>query len=207
MSEPIKILIVEDDNNVAMVLSARLEHFGYSVCDIARSGPMAIEYFHRYHPDLILMDILLEGEMNGVEAAEKINTRSDIPIIFLTCLSDRRIMDSALQTRPFAYIVKPYNKGELRFTIENTLIKYRAAKERDQLVARLETALQEVKRLSGLLPICAGCKRIRDREGGWHPIEVYIASHSEADFTHGICPECTRRLYPELANSNGKANP
>ena len=110
-------------------------------------------------------------------------------------------------TQPFAYIVKPYNKEELRFTIENTLIKYRAAKERDRLIARLETALQEVKRLSGLLPICAGCKKIRDREGGWHPIEEYIASHSEADFTHGICPECTRRLYPELENGDDKTKP
>src|SRR5262245_53037086 len=73
-----------------------------------------------------------------------------------------------------------------------------AAAERDRLVAELQDALANVKLLSGLLPICASCKRIRDDSGGWMQIEAYISRHSEAKFTHGVCPDCGNRLYGEL---------
>jgi CheY-like chemotaxis protein len=203
MTAEASILVVEDDTNVATVLSARLEYFGYSVCGIASSGPKAINLAANHNPDLILMDILLEGEMNGVEAAEQISTLSDTPIVFLSCLSDQSILDRAMRSKPYAYLVKPYDNAELRFTIEISLIKHRAAKERESLIARLESALQEIKQLSGLLPICSACKKIRDEQGAWHPIEAYITSRSEAHFSHSICPECTQELYPEL-NADSK---
>ncbi len=196
-STPARILVVEDDANVAVVLEARLEAFGYRVCEIARSGPGAIRSAVRHSPDLVLMDIMLEGEMNGIEAAEGIGAQIDVPIIFLTCLNDDRIMDRAIQTSPFGYLVKPYDTAALRSCIEIALIKHRSEKERDRLIKKLEAALLEVKRLSGLLPICASCKRIRI-DGGWQQIEDYISAHSEADFSHSICPECARRLYPEI---------
>jgi CheY-like chemotaxis protein len=198
MTEQVRIMVVEDDTSVAAVLSARLEYFGYQVTGVAKSGPMALKQFKNYPPDLILMDILLEGDMNGLEVAERISSESDIPIIFLSCLSDQEIMRRAIETKPFAFLVKPYDTAELRFTIENTLLKYRAQKEREKLIIRLESALLDVKRLSGLLPICSVCKKIKDTEGRWHQIESYIATHSEADFSHGICPQCTRKFYPEF---------
>lgn len=71
-------------------------------------------------------------------------------------------------------------------------------KEREELILTLQDALSEVKKLSGLLPICAGCKRIRDEHGSWHQIELYIRNHSEAEFSHGICPDCISKLYPDL---------
>jgi CheY-like chemotaxis protein len=193
-----KILVVEDDENVATVLQARLESFGHSVCSIAKSGPMAIRYAQEQCPDLVIMDIMLEGDMNGIEAAEQILSRQDIAIVFLSCLSDQEVIDRAMHTKPFGYIVKPYDNVELRSTIEITMIKHNAAKEREELIKRLENALQEIKRLSGFLPICASCKRIRDNENNWHQIEDYIKTHSEADFSHGICPNCAQKLYPEV---------
>ena len=195
---PARILVVEDDANVAVVLEARLHAFGYRVCEIARSGPGAIRSAVQHRPDLVLMDILLEGEMNGIEAAEGISARINVPIIFLTCLNDDRIMDRAIQTSPFGYLVKPYDTVALRSCIEIALIKHHSEKERGRLIKKLEAALLEVKRLSGLLPICASCKRIRIDGGGWQQIEDYISAHSEADFSHSICPECARRLYPEV---------
>ncbi len=200
---PAKILVVEDDINVAAVLEARLESFGYSVCEIASSGPKAIDASRRHRPDLILMDILLEGDMNGVEAAEKISVDSDVPIIFITCLNDAAILERAIKTNPSGYLVKPYDNAELRSSIEIALVKYRAAKEREKLINELEKALLQVKRLSGLLPICASCKKIRDDEGGWQQIEDFIATHSEADFSHSICPQCARKLYPEIFRNQG----
>lgn len=74
----------------------------------------------------------------------------------------------------------------------------RAEREREALVRQLQTALAEVKTLSGLLPICSHCKKIRDDQGYWNQIELYIRQHSNANFTHGICPECSHKLYPEL---------
>lgn len=204
MTEPIKILVVEDDPNVATVLTARLESLGYAVCATAETGLGAISGVFRHHPDLVTMDILLKGDMTGIDAAEKIAEKSDIPVIFMTCLSDQKIFERAIRTNPYGYIIKPYDINELRSAIEIAVIKHRAKRERESLIAQLQKALDEVKRLSGLLPICSGCKKIRnDDDNTWQDIEDYIASHSDADFTHGICPACARRLYPELYEKQG----
>jgi hypothetical protein len=71
--------------------------------------------------------------------------------------------------------------------------------EREKLVRKLQEAKNQVKMLSGLLPICTNCKKIRDDQGYWHNVEEYIQKHSEADFTHGICPDCMEKYYPEIA--------
>jgi CheY-like chemotaxis protein len=193
-----KILVVEDDAHVAAVLEARLESFGHAVCAMVRTGPAAVRGALQHHPDLVLMDILLEGDMNGVEAAELIHNQVDVPIVFITCLSDQAVLDRAVQANAYGYILKPYDTAELRYTIEIALIKHKAAQERDALIQRLEKALEEVKQLSGLLPICSACKKIRDAQGQWQEIEDYIHTHSDADFSHGICPGCAQRLYPEI---------
>jgi PAS domain S-box-containing protein len=73
-----------------------------------------------------------------------------------------------------------------------------AETERERLIHELQEALARVRSLSGLLPICASCKKIRDKQGAWHNLETYIRKNTEADFTHGICPECRRTLYPEI---------
>jgi hypothetical protein len=72
-----------------------------------------------------------------------------------------------------------------------------AEEERERLILELQEALSQVKTLSGLLPICASCKKIRNDEGYWEQMEIYISEHSEVDFSHGICPECAQKLYPE----------
>jgi CheY-like chemotaxis protein len=204
MSRPISIFVVEDDLNVSIVLTARLESLGYRICGTAETGYDAISGVRRHHPDVVTMDILLKGRMTGIEAAGKIAEQSDVPVIYMTCLADQAIFEQAIETNPYGYIVKPYDINELRSAIEIAVVKYEAAKTQKSLINRLERALQEVKNLSGLLPICASCKRIRkDGDGSWQAIEDYIADHSEADFTHGICPECAHRLYPNLQKKEG----
>jgi hypothetical protein len=74
----------------------------------------------------------------------------------------------------------------------------RAEEERERLIGQLQEALAEVKTLSGLLPLCSSCKRIRDDQGYWQQIEAYIRDHSEAEFSHSVCPECAKKLYPEV---------
>ena len=199
MNRPKNIFVVEDDPNVSIVLTTRLENLGYRICGKAETGEDAISGVRRLHPDLITMDILLKGKMNGIETAEKISDHTDIPIIYMTCLADQEIFDRAIRTNPYGYIVKPYDTNELRSAIEIAIVKYEASKEREKLILQLKNALQEVKTLRGLLAICSSCKKIRrDDDNCWQRLEDYITSHLEVNFTHGICPDCARRLYPGL---------
>jgi len=77
--------------------------------------------------------------------------------------------------------------------------------ERENLVGKLQQALAQMERLSGILPICSSCKKIRDENGSWNEIEPYIASHSQAKFTHSICPDCEEELYPEYSKRRDSA--
>ena len=99
-----------------------------------------------------------------------------------------------------ATLIKPFQERELRATIEVAIAKAHVwSKEREELIAELQDALDEIKTLSGLLPICSSCKKIRDDEGYWTQVEVYIEKHSGAQFSHGICPDCIKKLYPHMS--------
>jgi PAS domain S-box-containing protein len=102
-------------------------------------------------------------------------------------------------------IAEPHSRRILyEGSLEETNERKRAEDERERLIIELQEALATVKTLSGLLPICAACKRIRDEQGLWNQIETFIQHHSEAEFTHSYCPECMQRLYPELFEEAGK---
>jgi two-component system, response regulator PdtaR len=133
-----RILVVEDVANVATVLKARLESYDYDVCDVASTGLRAVASALEFRPDLILMDILLEGDMNGIEAAEQIIKRIDVPIIYLSCVNDRAILERAIHTNPYGFILKPYDNTELHFAIENALIKHRTLQDRENRISELE---------------------------------------------------------------------
>ena len=95
--------------------------------------------------------------------------------------------------------VKAFKVGDgLGVIINDITERKQAEKEREKLIHGLQEALGKVEMLSGLLPICANCKNIRDDKGYWSQIEIYIRDHSEADFSHSICPECAKKLYPDL---------
>jgi PAS domain S-box-containing protein len=324
-----QILIVEDELVVATSIQVCLRKAGYDVPAIVSSGEEAIQLAGQIRPDLVLMDIRLQGEMLGAEAAEQIRTQFDIPVVYLTAYADEASLQRAKASQPFGYLVKPFRSEELRSTIEMALYKHeidrklqeselryrmvseltsdfaycvrveldgsfviewitdaharitgytrdeamaiggwqrlvhagdlplalehlemvlagqmdirefriirkdggvrwlrnharpvwdahqgrvvriyaaaqdttgrrQAQEERERLILELQDALSKVKTLKGLLPICASCKKIRDDQGYWTSVEVYILQHSTAEFTHGICPECARKLYPDF---------
>lgn len=195
---PARILVVEDEPNVAEVMRARLESFGYVVCSIVSSGKDALDAMEHRHPDIVMMDIKIKGDMDGVESAGLIRAKFDVPIIFITSFADDKLLKRAQITDPFGYIIKPYEGKQLQVAVEMALFKHRLDRERLQVLADLKEALAKVKKLSGLLPICASCKKIRDDKGYWEQVESYIKKNSEAEFTHSICPECARKLYPEI---------
>jgi len=118
-----RILIVEDEKIIALDLQRRLERFGFSVVGMAASGAEAIELASEREPDIILMDIRLEGDMDGIEASKLIRARFAIPVIFLTAYTDERTLDRAKEVEPFGYILKPFKERELYTTIDIALYK------------------------------------------------------------------------------------
>jgi PAS domain S-box-containing protein len=133
-----QILVVEDDNIVVMELEDSLQSLGYAVCDMASYGKEAIEKAAERRPDLVLMDIRLKGDVNGIDAAQEIRDRFDIPVIYLTAYADEDTLQRAKITEPYGYIVKPFEDRELYSVIEMALYKHsmeRKLKESEQWLA------------------------------------------------------------------------
>lgn len=198
MNKP-KILIVEDEALIALDLRRRLEGFDYEVTGTAASSAEALDASDRDPPDLVLMDIHIQGKVDGIEAAKALKARRDVPVVFLTAHSDEPTLQRAKMADPHGYVLKPFKDRELQIVLDIALYKHRTESELRRLLAELRSAMDQVKQLQGMLPICAECKSIRDDKGYWNAVEKYIQEHSEARFSHGICPDCARKLYPEFA--------
>jgi two-component system, response regulator PdtaR len=125
-----RIMIVEDEWTVAEDIKISLQSLGYTVTSITSSGEEAIQKAEEDRPDLVLMDIVLQGEMDGIEAANQIRSRFNIPIVYLTAYADEKILERAKITEPFGYIVKPFINEDLKIAIEIALYKHKAEKER-----------------------------------------------------------------------------
>lgn len=184
------ILVVEDEAIVAADIEERLAALGYGVAGSASSGVDAVGRAAEEPPDLVLMDVMLRGPMDGIEAAAMIRERVDSPVVFLTASADRSTLDRLRTPGAYGYIRKPFDDRTLEMNIELALVRHATEQALAKTVAELEIALGQVRTLEGLLPICACCKNIRDMDGDWHRIEAYIAQRTEASFTHGYCPAC-----------------
>lgn len=325
-----RILIVEDEGIIAADVASMLCRIGHEVADVASTGAEAIAKAEQLLPDLVLMDIMLADEMDGVTAADEIRRRFHLPVVFLTAHTDPAMLGRAKLTEPYGYVVKPLNERDLRVGIEMALHKHsmemrlaeseawfsttlasigdaliatdaegrvrflnpvaraitgwtadeargrplaevmvftsdspqakpdpfaavrtegvviewtsriwlqprndgqrtpidytaapirgldglvagivvvfrdislrlQAEGERERLISELKEALDKVKTLSGFIPICSQCKKIREDRDYWVQVEAYVAAHSDAKFTHTLCPVCMRFLYPEFA--------
>src|SRR3990172_10007461 len=124
-----RILVVEDEAIIAADIRESLQNLGYAVTSIALSGEEAIKKVEENNPDLVLMDIMLQGEMDGIEAASQIRTRFNIPAVYLTAYSDEKLLERAKITEPFGYIIKPFNERELHTNIEIALHKHKMEKK------------------------------------------------------------------------------
>jgi two-component system, cell cycle sensor histidine kinase and response regulator CckA len=138
-------MVVEDEFIVAQDLIASLTGMGYEVCAHADSGEKAIQQAERTRPDLVIMDIVLKGEMDGIQAAGYIHDRFQIPVIFLTAFGNQTLLDRAKSIEPFGYLIKPFNEGELHSALEIGL--YKAAMEK-----RLRLSEKRFKTMAELLP-------------------------------------------------------
>jgi PleD family two-component response regulator len=194
-----KILIVDDIPENISSLAIALESEGYDI-KTAAGGEQALQIVHHDSPDLILLDIRMNG-IDGFETCltlKKSDATRDIPVIFLTVSKETEAVVRGFTCGGVDYIAKPFRQEEVCARVRTHLYLRALVKEKEKLIGELQEALAKVKTLSGLLPICSSCKKIRDDKGYWNQIESYIRERSEADFTHGICPKCAKMLYPGL---------
>lgn len=132
-----RILVVEDEIIIAEDLQIKLIRMGYSVPMLASSGEDAIKKIQEYNPDLILMDIVIHGNMDGIETVEKIHSMFDIPVVYLTAYADENTLERAKITEPFGYLLKPFKERELLITIEMALYKVKMERKLKESQKRL----------------------------------------------------------------------
>ncbi len=192
------ILVVDDDSHALALSSRVLRAAGYEVIE-AETGADAIGLARQCKPDLVLLDRVLP-DMDGTTVCQTIKSAPGPERVFVVYLSAIKTSSDCqaegLEGGADGYIARPISPRELVARVEAMMRIKRSEDERERLVVELEAALAKIRALSGLLHICASCKKIRDEEGQWHRLEEYITQHSEAIFSHDLCPECARRLFP-----------
>lgn len=207
------ILIVDDDPITQKLIKGILEKKSYNKILVSNSGELALDLIKNDPPDLILLDIFMPG-IEGYEVCKRVRAdkaTAHIPIIMITggAVQADEAIKKSFKAGATDFITKPIRAIEFLARIKSGLTSKKnhdllmdelektrkTEKEKENLIKKLEQALSDIKVLKGIVPICSNCKKIRDDKGYWNKLESYIQENSEAEFSHGICPECSDKLY------------
>ena len=200
MKQKIAVLILEDSLDDFSLLKEVLESSEEVEADIFHADRLegALSVAKNNAIDVAVIDLSLPDSF-GLETFVTFHKAYPfIPTVIMTGSKDHAKAFEAVQKGAQDYLFK----GEPSSTAIIRTIRY--AIERQRLMTELKTALDHIKQLQGMLPICSVCKNIRDDKGYWNRIESYISSHSDVEFSHGICPDCAQKLYPELYHPQEK---
>ena len=200
-----RILIVDDEPINLQVLRNYLSTQRLDVT-AATSGEEALRMLGTSRFDLVLLDVMMP-RMSGYEVCRVLRESypiEQLPVIFLTAKNQAKDAVEGLALGANDYLMKPISKNELIARIRPHLDLVHIYRHLGDLV---EEKMSQVKMLRGLLPICASCKKIRDDEGYWSEVEMFIDRHSEAQFTHGICPDCFEQYCSELEDAEQQPYP
>jgi sigma-B regulation protein RsbU (phosphoserine phosphatase) len=197
----VKILVAEDDMISRRLLETTLSKWGYEAV-VTCDGIAAWEVLQNHDPPpLAILDWMMPG-LDGLQICRKIReiaTSTPPYLILLTAKGRREDIVNGLQAGANDYVTKPFDHEELRARLQVGVRIVELQQSLADRVKALEEALTRVKQLQGLLPICSYCKKIRDDQNYWQQVENYISKHSEAQFSHSICPDCYESLVkPEL---------
>ncbi len=196
MKEKTSILLIEDNAGQRKTLLDILNAKGYETF-AAGDGAEGIAFLRDHPVNLVLTDLGLPG-ISGIDILRDIKAR--YPAIQVIILTGSATFDSAVEATnlgAFSYLLKPYDIELLLLNIQRADEKRQTEEDRERLILELRAALAKVKLLEGIIPICMYCKKIRDDKESWQPLERYISEHSEALFSHGICPECKKIVDKE----------
>ncbi len=198
---PIRVLLAEDDAVSRRVVETFLARWGFEVVAVS-DGDEAWRILQGSDaPNFIILDWMMPG-VGGVELCRRVRERghpSPAYIILLTARTSREDIVSGLESGADDYVTKPFHNEELRARVRGGARIVELQTSLAQRVRELEEALARVRLLQGLLPICSYCKKIRNDQNYWQQVEAYISEHSEAVFSHGICPDCFENFVkPQL---------
>lgn len=199
----ISIVIAEDDYLVSREVVRIAEAAGLTVLGVAADGLEALELVKRHSPGAVILDLDMPG-MSGLEAARRIRAEKPTPVVILTAYEPREFLREATEAGVGAYLTKPSDSAELLRAVEIAVARHGDLMDLRRKNAELQEALDKVKTLRGLLPICASCKKIRDDQGYWEQVESYIGKRTDVEFSHGICPDCAQRYYPEFTQDEDR---
>jgi len=196
-----RALIAEDNSTTRFLLESTLTEWGYQVTATSDGAEAWQELQRERTPELILLDWKMPG-MDGIEVCRRLRqlpAARTAHVILVTARGGKEDVVAGLEAGANDYITKPFEPSELRARLQAGARIVELQNNLADRVRELENALARVKQLHGLLPICAYCKKIRDDHNYWQQVEAYITSHSEAQFSHGICPHCYDQVVePEL---------
>ena len=187
-----KILVAEDDSVSRVILKVKLKNMGYDVI-VTEDGEEAWEEFHAEKPQLVITDWMMPN-VDGLELCRRIRTLTQeryIYIVILTGVEGKKAYLEGIEAGADDFLHKPVDMDELTARLH--------------VASRSITLRTEMRQLEGLLPICSYCKKIRDENDSWMPIEGYISTRTEAKFSHGACPSCIEKyVTPELEEMKRK---
>lgn len=199
-ASPIKVLLIDDEPAQAWLVREYLNSATANNIELVWADCLAegLKRLAAGEIEVVLLDLSLPDSF-GADTFAKAHARFPmVPIVVLTNLEDEEAGIQLVQAGAQDYLVKGQINAQVLYrTIRHAIERKRAADEREQLIHQLQKALAEVKTLSGMLPICSGCKKIRDDKGYWNRIETYVMQRSTATFTHGLCPDCIKKYFPD----------
>ena len=196
-----KILIAEDDPISSYVLETTLNKWGYEVV-VTHDGEEALAgLLAEDAPPLAILDWMMPN-LDGLEVCRRLRERAEkqsIYIILLTAKTEKKDVVAGLEMGADDYITKPFDRSELRARVRVGARMIELQQALAERVGELQEALANVKQLQGILPICSHCKKVRDDSNYWQQVESYVSSHTDAQFSHSICPDCFERYTkPQL---------
>jgi DNA-binding response OmpR family regulator len=191
-----RILVAEDHYVSRHLLERNLQNWGFEVVT-AQDGEVAAKILEGPEaPSIAILDWMMP-RMDGVEVCQRVRQNREIPYIYLLMLTAKSQKDeiaTGLEAGADDYVIKPFDPDELRARLKVGQRVVELERALEARVKELETALNDVKRLKTLLPICMYCKRVRDDRDYWRQIDEYIYTETGTDFSHGICPACMEKL-------------
>ncbi len=207
---PLNVLIAEDDALINQGIANQLLRLGFTPAGQAYDGVQAVELACQQRPGLVLMDLQMidpetgrEDAQAGLKAARVIQERCPSAVVVLTAHETPDLVRQATEAGVSGYLIKPAGDQDLARTMTiararfDELLRLRGrAGELERHNQEIEAALARAGLLSGSLSFCAWCKKVRNEEGRWQPIEVYAMERLAVTFSHGVCPDCYHRLRP-----------
>jgi phosphoserine phosphatase RsbU/P len=195
----LRVFVADDDPVTLQILQRALERWGYEVF-VGKDGNEAWQALTAPRaPQLVLLDWMMPG-VDGLTVCRRLRALTQgraMYLILVTARTDRVDVVAGLEAGANDYVAKPFHQPELRARLAVGVRVLELQNNLADRVRELETVLKQVKQLRGLLPICMYCKRIRNDEDYWQQVETYISDHSEAEFSHGICPDCYEKFVKD----------